>query len=100
MSGSGLSVPRSGSESTNAGLGPLAKSTAGVELWLRAQLEAEPWNNVTGCIPMPWKAEEARRVHKPQTIGVIWDDGVVQPAPPVKVNDIPADSAQFGNANS
>ncbi|RFU25495.1 hypothetical protein B7463_g10841, partial [Scytalidium lignicola] len=82
--GTGVSVPRSGSESVNAGLGPLAKTVAGLELWLQAQLLSEPWNNVQNCIPMSWKSSEAQRVQESVKIGVIWDDGIVKPTPPVK----------------
>ena len=85
MPGRGVSGPRSGSESVNAGLGPLAKTVAGLELWLRAQLEIEPWNEIPGCLPMPWNFTEAQRCTKKLTVGVILDDGIVQPTPPVTV---------------
>lgn len=85
--GTGVSVPRSGSESVNAGLGPFSKSVAGLELWMQAQSLAEPWNRYTGCIPMPWKEEEARKVLGSKLrLGIIWDDGIVKPTPPVTVS--------------
>ncbi|RFU25065.1 hypothetical protein B7463_g11272, partial [Scytalidium lignicola] len=84
ISGSGVSSPRSGSESVNQASGPLARSVAGLELWVEAHLLSEPWNTEPDCIPMPWKSAEAQRADTPLTIGVIWDDGVVQPTPPVK----------------
>jgi amidase len=86
MPGAGVSVPRSGSESVNAGLGPFAHTVAGLELWLQAQLLSEPWNQVSGCIPMAWKADEAMRPKGKLTVGVILDDGVVKPTPPVIVS--------------
>ena len=86
MPGRGVSAPRSGSESVNAGLGPLAKTVAGMELWLRAQLESEPWNEIPGCIPMPWDSTRAQRPSKKLKFAVVWDDGVVKPTPPVTVS--------------
>lgn len=86
MPGRGVSAPRSGSESVNAGLGPLAKTVAGLELWIRAQLASEPWNEISGCIPMPWDIAKAQRCSKRMKFAVVWDDGVVKPTPPVTVS--------------
>ncbi|KAK5561521.1 hypothetical protein LTR46_000326 [Exophiala xenobiotica] len=83
MPGRGVSVPRSGSESVNAGLGPLAKSVDGLELWLKAQLASEPWNESPGCLPMRWNGVEAQRPTKKLKVAVIWDDGIIRPTPPV-----------------
>ncbi|KAL2848403.1 amidase signature domain-containing protein [Aspergillus pseudoustus] len=79
----GIESPGDGNESTNAGLGPMARSVSGCELWLQAQLANEPWNFDFTCIPMPWNAEDARRPTERLTIGVVRDDGVVRPTPPV-----------------
>jgi amidase len=79
MPGREVSVPRSGSESVNAGLGPLAKSVDGLELWLKAQLASEPWNESTACLPMRWNGLEAQRPTKKLKIAVIWNDGIIQP---------------------
>ncbi|KAJ3547071.1 hypothetical protein NM208_g1692 [Fusarium decemcellulare] len=79
----GVTTPSDGNESVNAGLGPMARSVSSLELWLRAQLECKPWNQDPSCIPMPWNETEATRTTKKLTIGVLWDDGVVLPTPPV-----------------
>lgn len=50
---------------------------------MQAQLANEPWNFDPSSIPMPWNDEEARRTVKKLRIGVVWDDGVVRPTPPV-----------------
>jgi hypothetical protein len=89
MPGAGVSTPSSGSESVNVGLGPLANSVAGLELWLQAQALSEPWNQISNCIPMTWKAKEAVRPKEQLTIGIILDDGVVKPTPPVTVSLYP-----------
>ncbi|OKL56486.1 hypothetical protein UA08_08361 [Talaromyces atroroseus] len=79
----GCSGPKSGNESVNSGFGPLAKTVASLEVWLRAQLASQPWDVDSSCIPMKWDVSRAERAQGPLTIAVIWDDGVVKPAPPV-----------------
>lgn len=83
--GIGISAPWDGNESVNAGIGPLARSVSSLELWMKAQLNCNPWDKDPSCIPMPWNAQDAARTTKKLTIGVIWDDGVVEPTPPVTV---------------
>lgn len=82
--------PQSGSESVNMGAGPMAKSVASLELWLRAQLASRPWEMDSSCIPMSWRVSEAERPQKTLTIAVIWDDGIVKPVPPVTVRSDPS----------
>lgn len=78
--------PRSGSESVNMGVGPMARSVASLELWMKAQLASRPWNIDSSCIPMSWKIPEAERPQKTLTMAVLWDDGIVKPVPPVTVS--------------
>lgn len=42
---------------------------------------AQPWLLDAKCLPMPW-----RRVERPNRlrIGIMWDDGIVRPTPPVR----------------
>ncbi|KAL4940399.1 amidase signature domain-containing protein [Aspergillus oleicola] len=79
----GIESPGDGNESTNAGLGPMARSVSGCELWLRAQLNSQPWDWDFNCLPMPWNLEKAKRVEGKLVVGVIRDDGVVRPTPAV-----------------
>ncbi|KAH8896849.1 amidase [Thozetella sp. PMI_491] len=79
----GIQAPRDGNESCNAGLGPMAHTVSSMELWLRAQLIHRPWDYDPGCIPMPWNDQEAERPTRKLTVGVLWDDGVIRPTPPV-----------------
>ncbi|KAL5338966.1 amidase signature domain-containing protein [Aspergillus crustosus] len=80
----GIESPGDGNESTNGGLGPVARSVEGCEMWLQAQLATRAWEWDFTCLPMPWKAEEAKRTEKRLVVGVVWDDGVVRPTPPVR----------------
>ncbi|KAI1342306.1 amidase [Xylariaceae sp. FL0016] len=81
--GMGLMSPRDGNESTNAGFGPMAHTVSSMELWLKAQLANKPWDFDPSCIPMAWNADEAHRTTTKLTIGVLWDDGIIRPTPPV-----------------
>ncbi|KAL4963271.1 amidase signature domain-containing protein [Aspergillus stella-maris] len=79
----GIESPGDGNESTNAGLGPMARSVSGCEIWLRAQLDSTPWEWDFNCVPMAWNIEKAKRTAGKLVVGVVRDDGVVRPTPPV-----------------
>jgi amidase len=64
----------------------MARSVNTLELWLRAQIANEPWEFDDSCIPMAWKISEAERPRRTLVFGVIWDDGVIRPSPPVTVS--------------
>ncbi|OAA57398.1 Amidase [Niveomyces insectorum RCEF 264] len=81
--GMGIQCPQDGNESVNAAIGPMARTVSSLELWLRAVLHTRPWDRDPGCLPMPWNAAEAERPAKELIMGVLWDDGVVAPTPPV-----------------
>lgn len=63
-------------------LGPLAGSADDIDLFMSAVLGQEPWNSDPLIVPIPW-----RQVPEPKptelTIAIIYDDGVVRPAPPI-----------------
>lgn len=79
-------APGDGNESVNAALGPVARSVSSLELWLKALLHQQPWDSDESCIPMPWDVKQAKKPDKKLVVGVIWDDGVVFPTPPVTVS--------------
>ncbi|KAK5164158.1 uncharacterized protein LTR77_010249 [Saxophila tyrrhenica] len=83
LPGKGLASTYDGSESVNAGLGPMSQSVSGLEVMLQTQLDAEPWLRDPGCIPMPWKEHEAVQNSRKLRVGIILDDGVVEPVAPV-----------------
>ncbi|KAI0429543.1 amidase signature domain-containing protein [Xylaria sp. FL1042] len=91
-----LRLPVSGWSATMAGadhilgtIGPLSTSLEGVSLFVRTILRASPWLREPSLVPIPWKDEDQLgeegnedKGHKLK-VGVIWDDGVVRPHPPV-----------------
>lgn len=52
---------------------------------MKTVLGSQPWLSDPSLHPIPWRAEipHLHRGGKKLTVGVMWDDGVVQPAPAV-----------------
>ena len=84
-------VPTTGWSSTPPGadsivtvIGPMSRELAGVELFMRTVLAAKPWLVEPALVPMPWTpVEVAPTRERPLRIGILYDDGVVLPHPPV-----------------
>ncbi|KAI1634092.1 acetamidase [Biscogniauxia mediterranea] len=87
-----LRLPLAGCRATMAGsdhilpaIGPLSTSLAGLKTFTKAVLDREPWLREPSLVPIPWR--ETGDVHKGGRrvrIGVMADDGVVMPHPPIK----------------
>lgn len=90
----GIQCPSDGNESVNAGIGPMARTVATLELWLKAILDTSPWDSDPGCVPMPWNYAASRRPTKKLVIGVLRNDGVVAPTPPVVVSSVKREIVQ------
>ncbi|KUI61470.1 hypothetical protein VP1G_08646 [Cytospora mali] len=69
-----------GQESIRGVAGPLAQSVEGLQVWMKTVLEQEPWDFETSLMPVPWRSDVALGDF---TVGVMWDDGIVKPHPPV-----------------
>jgi amidase len=51
---------------------------------MESLLASEPWNVDATAIPIPWRKElAAPPVGRKLRLGVVFDDGVVKPQPPV-----------------
>ncbi|KAI1123426.1 amidase signature domain-containing protein [Nemania abortiva] len=83
---SGWSATMAGSDHIVATIGPLSTSLEGVSLFIRTILQARPWLREPSLVPIPWKAEdELEKVRgRKLKVGVIWDDKVVRPHPPIR----------------
>ncbi|KAI0860370.1 amidase signature domain-containing protein [Xylaria cubensis] len=79
---SGWSATMVGSESILGTIGPLSTSLEGISLFVKTVLDARPWLREPSLVAIPWREEETKRGRKLR-IGVIWDDGVVRPHPPI-----------------
>lgn len=73
----------SGQESVLGVCGPLARSVEDIDFWMKHYLNnGKPWDLDGTLVRMPWRELPAPSVSG-LTIGVIWDDGLVHPTPPI-----------------
>lgn len=66
-------------------LGPISPTFGGIELLMKTIIESKPWVNDSMMLPIPWRDQE-KHIHldnKKLTVGVMWTDDVVTPAPAV-----------------
>ena len=87
----GVAVSTEGQEHVPSSVGPMARSLASVRAAMEALLLPQPpggkgpWTVDARCVPLPWRPElyGTLQSSRPLTVGVLWDDGVVRPHPPV-----------------
>ncbi|ODM19747.1 hypothetical protein SI65_04733 [Aspergillus cristatus] len=63
--------------------GPMANSLDTVEYFMQSLLDSNPWDVDPGCIPVPWRKDVAAFPDRKLRIGIVYDDGVVRPQPPI-----------------
>ena len=76
-----------GQEAILSVLGPMTTSIEGVKRFMKAVLDAHPWNRDPMVLRMPWN-ESAYNLAEHGNggqlcFGILWHDGVVHPHPPV-----------------
>jgi amidase len=54
---------------------------ADLKLYCEAVVGGEPWLEDPRCLPIPWRKVVVKSKLK---IGVLWNDGIVIPTPPVR----------------
>ncbi|WWC65718.1 uncharacterized protein I303_108340 [Kwoniella dejecticola CBS 10117] len=69
-----------GQEAVRSINGPMSTSLEAVELWAKSVVGSEPWTRDPNMLPIPW-----RDLSVPEQLcfGLIMDNGVVKPTPPV-----------------
>ncbi|CAI7646401.1 unnamed protein product [Penicillium bialowiezense] len=78
---SGLRDSMEGQKAVPNTVGPMSRSIAGLEMWSKAVLKSEPWMKADpDCFPMPYREVETP---KKLCFGLLLDDGIVKPLPPV-----------------
>ncbi|KAJ3483900.1 hypothetical protein NLG97_g7195 [Lecanicillium saksenae] len=60
--------------------GPMARTLEDITLYSKVVIQSQPWLRDAKCLPLPWKSIELPKKLK---IGVMWDDTLVQPTPPI-----------------
>jgi amidase len=76
-----------GQEAVLSVLGPMTTSIEGIKRFMKAVLDAHPWNRDPMILRMPWN-ESAYKLAEHGNggqlcFGILWHDGVVHPHPPV-----------------
>lgn len=62
----------------------MSTSIGGLKLFMETVLDAKPWLTEPSLIPIPWRSEQAvLPVQRRLRIGIMLNDGVVTPHPPV-----------------
>ncbi|OTB01073.1 hypothetical protein M426DRAFT_14791 [Hypoxylon sp. CI-4A] len=80
----GVPVSTEGQEHVPSSVGPLARSLASMTEAMRELVRMQPWELDARCAPIPWRDEIVEQFRsEPLTIGVLTDDGVVRPHPPI-----------------
>ncbi|KAF1982542.1 amidase [Aulographum hederae CBS 113979] len=82
----GWQATMGGQEGVIAVIGPLSTSLEGVKVFMKTIIDAEPWLLEPSLVPLPWRWERdwlEKPMGKKVRVGVLWDDGVVKPHPPV-----------------
>lgn len=67
-------------------IGPLSTTLEGVKLFMKTVIAAKPWLVESSLIPFPWRDQESylgKGQVKKLKVGVIWDDEIVKPHPPI-----------------
>lgn len=63
-------------------LGPLARSAEDLELFMKVQIDAKPWENDASIIPLPWRDIKELNANELK-VAIVYDDNVVKPTPPI-----------------
>jgi amidase len=91
----GLAATMQGQEHIVPVIGPLSTSLAGLKLFMKTLIAAQPWRREPSLLPFPWRDDPQlppfQLPHHPASlappkslkVAVLWDDGVVRPHPPV-----------------
>ncbi|KAG6355153.1 hypothetical protein INS49_004234 [Diaporthe citri] len=76
----GVVGPTGEQKSAGGVAGPLARSVDGLEAWMKAVLAQAPRDADTSLASHPWRSDVGLGGF---TVGVMWDDGIIRPHPPV-----------------
>ncbi|KAL9083098.1 MAG: hypothetical protein Q9159_005972 [Coniocarpon cinnabarinum] len=78
-----IMMPPVGDEGIIGVYGPLSTTLEGINLFMRTVLAPSPWLTEPSLVPLPWR-EDVDFLPKKLKVGVMWDDGVVKPHPPIQ----------------
>ncbi|KAH8654967.1 amidase signature domain-containing protein [Tricladium varicosporioides] len=83
----GLAACMLGCDMIAGTIGPMSRTLDGIELFMKVVLDSKPWEKDLSLMQMPWRSPNSLTIasfpKRKLTIGVILDDGIVKPSPPV-----------------
>ncbi|KAI0376091.1 amidase [Hypomontagnella monticulosa] len=80
----GVPVSTEGQQHVPSSVGPLTRNLSSMTLVMKELIQMRPWERDAGCAPVPWREETFQEYKsKPLTVGLLIDDGVVRPHPPI-----------------
>ncbi|KAM0545014.1 hypothetical protein ACHAPJ_011524 [Fusarium lateritium] len=80
----GVPVSTEGQEHVPSSIGPMARRLDVIKLAMSSVIKSKPWESDARCAPLPWRDEMFQEMQsRPLVIGVLMDDGVVRPHPPI-----------------
>lgn len=66
-------------------IGPLARTLSSIYKVMSDVIFDEPWTRDCRCAPIPWRTSVYKEtLARKLTIGILVDDGVVRPQPPIE----------------
>jgi amidase len=63
-------------------IGPMSTSLSGLKLFMQTVIDSKPWLVEPALIPISWKFSPVSP-NQPLKIGIMWNDGIVTPHPPI-----------------
>ncbi|KAI0969465.1 amidase [Xylaria arbuscula] len=80
----GVPVSTEGQEHVPSSIGPMARSLDAIHTAYKSLIDLKPWDFDARCTAIPWREDIYQDVLKrPLVIGVLFDDEVVRPHPPI-----------------
>ncbi len=83
----GFTATMMGEEHIVPVVGPLSTSLQGCKIFLKTLIDQKPWLHEPSLLPFLWRDDTSYLTtsdgKKRLKIGVLWDDGVVKPHPPI-----------------
>ncbi|KAL3301879.1 acetamidase [Colletotrichum asianum] len=80
----GVPVSTEGQEHVPSSIGPIARSLSTIQMTMKHLINEKPWEMDCRCVPIPWREDVYQEtLSRPLTIGVLFDDNVVRPHPPL-----------------
>ncbi|KAI0869920.1 amidase [Hypoxylon argillaceum] len=80
----GVPVSTEGQEHVPSSVGPMARSLDAIHAAFKSLIELQPWDFDARCAAVPWREDVYQSVlTRPLVIGVLFDDEVVRPHPPI-----------------